>query len=146
MGELLPWVKTGFVAQELFSPKFMAKVFRIACPAKPRLGSMDVQDLGVELSELIAQTDEEGGTDTTIVLEVIDGKSVPRYIDEAIELLLEQRARLGLIVVCDGATTHDHDSSLPMVLCAHINEVNRRGLLWNPVSERIVPARPSALF
>ena len=146
MGELLPWVKTGFVAQELFSPKFMAKVFRIACPAKPRLGSMDVQDLGVELSELIAQTDEEGGTDTTIVLEVIGNTIVPLYVDFAIEYLIDQRARVGVIVVCKGVTTHDPDSTLPKALCVNVSEVNRRGVLWNPVSKRVIPARPSAAY
>ena len=136
----------GFVVQELFAAGYMAKVFRIACPAMHALDSLDAQALGAELGALIAQTDRMGGPDTTIVLEVVGGTIVPLYVDFAIEYLIDQRAQIGVIVVCEGVTTHDPDSTLPKALCANVSEVNRRGLLWNPVSKRVIPARGSAAF
>ena len=137
---------SGLAVEELFAAGYMAKVFRIACPTMHALDSLDAQALGAELGALIAQTDQMGGPDTTIVLEVVGDTIVPLYVDFAIEYLIDQRARVGVIVVCKGVTTHDPDSTLPKVLCVNVSEVNRRGVLWNPVSKRVIPARPSAAF
>ena len=46
-----------------------------------------------------------------------------------------------MIVVCDGAMSHDDDTPLPKALCVNVGAANRQGSLWNPLRQRSVPAR-----
>ena len=122
--------------------QFAGKVYRIYCFPLQMLATTDFESVAIELADLIADTDRESGLDCTIILDVVESTVVPTYVDLAVEELLLRRMRLGLIVTCCKETTHDVDSTFPHALRENLAQVNRRGVIWNPVAERVVPAQP----
>ena len=133
---------TGFKVEALDAPGYSGAVFRIACPRMQDLAAVGIEALGAALSAVVEDADHRVGTETaTIVLEVVDATIVPLYVDLAIGHLRDRRVRAGVIVVCDGATTHDKDSTLPEALCASVSAANRHGALWHPLRARAIPAK-----
>lgn len=137
----------GFNVETLSASSAAGTVYRIVCPRMRDLASMDIQALGSMLATLIEAVDR-GATsnatmtsNATIVLDVLDCNIVPLYVDFAIEYLLERQVRTGVIVVCDGSTSHDDDSTLPKALRVNLSAANRQGSLWNPLRQRWAPAR-----
>lgn len=131
----------GFSLEPLEAPGYDGAVFRIACPATRDLAAIGVDALGAALGQLIEDAERRVGADTTtIVLEVVNARIVPLYVDIAVDRLRERRVRTGVIVICDHCTTHDQDSTLPAALCASVSAVNRHGILWHPLRQRPVAA------
>ncbi|MEF9896763.1 MAG: hypothetical protein RR736_18905 [Pseudomonas sp.] len=77
--------------------------------------------------------------DTTVCLEVEGPSPVPSYVNEAIELI--QGYPVKLIVVCDGASTHEPGALLDQALCDQVNAVSSGQTLWHPISKQLVTSR-----
>ena len=135
-------LSSPFHLTRVAAPHFAGQVYRIVCPRMSSLGSMDIHALGHALAETIIAAHRDMPDNTTIALDV-EETIVPLYLDFAIQDLIDREARVGVIVLCGGATSHDDDSPLPQALCANIRAANRAGSLWHPVLLRQVPARLS---
>lgn len=132
----------GFSAQPFDAPGYAGVVLRIACPRMQDLAPLGIEELGAALSKVIEEADRHIGADnTTIVVDVIDATVVPPYVDSAIADLLRRHFCAGVIVSCNGGTTHDKSATLPAALCACVKNANRHGIIWHPHLKQAVPAR-----
>lgn len=142
MSAIAATISSPFHIARVAAPHFAGQVCSIVCPRMRTLGSMDIHTLGHMLAETIIAAHRDMPDSTTIVLDVEEA-IVPLYLDFAIQDLMDREARVGVIVLCGGATSHDDDSPLPKALCANVSAANRAGSLWHPILSRQVPARLS---
>lgn len=77
--------------------------------------------------------------ETTICLEVEGTSPVPSYITDAIDMI--QGYPVKLIVVCDGASTHEPGALLDKALCEQVNAVSAGRTLWHPISKQHVMSK-----
>ena len=142
MNAIAATIETPFRVETLPAPHFAGRVYRIACPRLREPESMDIRACGRALAERIEAAHRGAASATTVILDV-EESIVPLYVDFAIQDLLDRKVRAGVLVLCNGATSHDDDSPLPKALCANVSAANRAGSLWHPILLRQVPARLS---
>jgi hypothetical protein len=139
MSAVAETIRSPFDVETQSAPHFAGQVGRIACPRMRDLGSMDIHALGHVLADAIMTAHRNMASNTTVILDVKEA-IVPLYVDFAIQDLLDRKVQGGIMVLCNGATSHDDDSPLPKALCVNIRAVNRPGSLWHPVRQCLVPA------
>jgi hypothetical protein len=140
MSAVAATTRNPFVVETLFAPNAAGPVGRIACPRMRDLGSMDIHAMAHALAAVIMTAHLDSASNTTIILDV-EETIVPLYVDFAIQDLLNHKFQGGVMVLCNGATSHDDDSSLPKALCINVCAVNRSGSLWHPIRQHLVPAQ-----
>ena len=138
MSDVAATIRSPFNVETLSAPHFAGQVGRIACPRMRDLGSMDIHALGHVLADAIMTAHRNMASNTTVILDVKEA-IVPLYVDFAIQNLLDHKVQVGVMVLCNGATSHDDDSPLPKALCVNVRAVNRPGSLWHPVRQCLVP-------
>ena len=138
MSDVAATIRSPFNVETLSAPHFAGQVGRIACPRMRDLGSMDIHALGHALADAIMTAHRNMVSNTMVILDAKEA-IVPLYVDFAIQDLLDRKVQVGVMVLCNGATSHDDDSPLPKALCVNIRAVNRPGSLWHPVRQCLVP-------
>jgi hypothetical protein len=108
-------------------------VSTLICPRTP-----DTNEPASVLAKAIEASDRFM-TNTTVCLEIEGPLPVPSYVRESIDLL--NRYPVKLIIVCDGAATHEPGPLLDDSLCQKVKEVSPGGELWHPIAKQSVRAR-----
>lgn len=138
MSDVAATIRSPFNVETLSAPHFAGQVGHIACPRMRDLGSMDIHALGHALADAIMTAHRNMASNTMVILDAKEA-IVPLYVDFAIQDLLDRKVQVGVMVLCNGATSHDDDSPLPKALCVNVRAVNRPGSLWHPVRQCLVP-------
>ena len=134
-------VAAVFPVEPLHEPVEAGAVISITCGPTGNPGSMDFEDHAQRLADLLLEHRERVSGALTMVLDVCNTRIVPLYVDLALTSLVQRGLRVPVIVMCDGESSLDSESSLPPALLDCVDRLNRGARVWDPRHRRFAPGR-----